>query len=205
MTPSTPTFRCTPEALACLSERDPLLGERIARYGTLARPLIPDLFEAITSSIVSQQISGKAADTILARLRDRIGSITPALLLAYPEDGLRACGLSARKVAYLRSAAEAMADGRLSAAELKRLPDEEVIRRLDALPGVGRWTAEMLLIFSFGRPDILSFDDLGIRRGLMRLHRLDALTPAACAHFRQLYSPYGTTASFYLWQIAAEG
>lgn len=97
-----------------------------------------------------------------------------------------------------------MTDGRLRAEELAGLPDEEAIRRLDALPGIGRWTAEMLLIFSFGRPDILSFDDLGIRRGLTRLHGIDRFPPDVRARYRALYSPYGTTASFYLWRIASE-
>lgn len=203
MTSPTPTFRCTPEAIACLSQRDPALGEHIARYGLLERPMIPDLFEALVTSIVSQQISGKAAETILARLRQQTGTLSPEGLLGCPEEALRGCGLSGRKTGYLTAAARAMADGRLSAAELRRLPDEEVIRRLVALPGIGRWTAEMLLIFSFGRPDVLSFDDLGIRRGLMRLHGLDTLPPALRTHYRTLYTPYGTTASFYLWRIAA--
>ena len=174
------------------------------RTGPLERPLIPDQFEAIATNIVSQQISGKAAETVLARLRGQLGQLTPERLLAGTDDTLRGCGLSTRKVAYLRAAAEAMTDGRLRAEELAGLPDEEAIRRLDALPGIGRWTAEMLLIFSFGRPDILSFDDLGIRRGLTRLHGIDRFPPDVRARYRALYSPYGTTASFYLWRIASE-
>ena len=198
------TFRCPPEALDHLTRCDPALGAYITRYGPLERPLIPDQFEAIATNIVSQQISGKAAETVLARLRGQLGQLTPERLLAGTDDTLRGCGLSTRKVAYLRAAAEAMTDSRLRAEKLEGLPDEEAIRRLDALPGIGRWTAEMLLIFSFGRPDILSFDDLGIRRGLTRLHGIDRFPPDVRARYRALYSPYGTTASFYLWRIASE-
>lgn len=188
-----------------LSARDPVLGAAIARIGHIDRVVIPDLFAALINSIAGQQISGKALATVWARLCDRLGEITPAAVLAAGEDNLRACGLSGRKAGYMLAAARAVQDGTLPIHSLVEKSDEEIIRTLTALPGVGRWTAEMLLIFSLERPDVLAFDDFGIRKGICRLYGLDELTHAQFAVYRARYAPYATVAGLYLWEIAAQG
>lgn len=198
-------FRYGPTETDYLSARDPVMGDAIARIGHIDRVVIPDLFAALINSIAGQQISGKALATVWARLCDRLGEITPAAVLAAGEDDLRACGLSGRKAGYMLAAARAVQDGTLPIHSLVEKSDEEIICTLTALPGVGRWTAEMLLIFSLERPDVLAFDDFGIRKGICRLYGLDELTRAQFAVYRARYTPYATVAGLYLWEIAAQG
>lgn len=186
-----------------LSDRDPILGEAIARIGHIDREVIPNLFEALINSIAGQQISGKAFATVWSRLCDRLGQITPQTVLAAGEDGLRACGMSGRKAGYMLAAARAVQDGTIQIHSLVDKNDDEIIKILTALPGVGRWTAEMLLIFSLERPDVLAFDDFGIRKGMCRLYGLENLTRAQFEEYRARYSPYATVAGIYLWEIAA--
>ena len=188
-----------------LTERDPVLGAAIARIGHIDREVIPNLFTALVNSIAGQQISGKALATVWARLCDRLGEITPETILAAGEDGLRACGMSGRKAGYMLAAAHAVQDGTINIHSLVDKSDDEIIKTLTALPGVGRWTAEMLLIFALGRPDVLSFRDLGIRRGIMLLEQKETLSAEEFEAFRRRCSPYGTLASLYLWRIKDGG
>lgn len=187
-----------------LISRDSVLGKAIRRIGHIERAVIPELFAALINSIAGQQISGKALATVWARLCERLREITPETVLAAGEEGLRACGLSGRKAGYMLAAAHAVQDGTLPIHSLVDKSDEEIIKILTALPGVGRWTAEMLLIFSLERPDVLAFDDFGIRKGLCRLYGLEELTRAQFEQYRARYSPYATVAGLYLWEIAAE-
>jgi 3-methyladenine DNA glycosylase/8-oxoguanine DNA glycosylase len=127
--------------------------------------------------------------------------MTPETLLAAAPETLRSCGLSGRKVEYLRGAARAARAGELDGARLSQMPDAEVIDTLVRLKGVGVWTAEMLLIFCFGRRDVLSTADLGVRRGLEMLLGRDGFSPEELAEIRRRVSPYGTLASLYLWRL----
>jgi 3-methyladenine DNA glycosylase/8-oxoguanine DNA glycosylase len=185
-----------------LTKRDPKLGRAIERIGMLEREVMPDLFEALASCIVAQQVSGKAADAIWRKLAARLGKVTPEAVAATDDEGLRACGLSAQKAGYLRGVAREVLDGSLDLEGLRTLPDGEVAERLTALRGVGNWTVEMLLIFSLKRPDVVSYGDLGIRRGMMRLYGLKDLSRERFERYAKRYSPYGTVASLYLWTIA---
>lgn len=187
-----------------LISRDPVLGKAIQRIGHIERAVIPELFAALINSIAGQQISGKALATVWARLCERLREITPETVLAAGEEGLRACGLSGRKAGYMLAASRAVQDGTLPIHSLVDKSDEEIIKILTALPGVGRWTAEMLLIFSLERRNVLAFDDFGIRKGLCRLYGLEELTRAQFEQYRARYSPYATVAGLYLWEIAAE-
>lgn len=189
--------------IAYLSESDPILGAAIARIGHIERAVIPNLFTALVNSIAGQQISGKALATVWGRLCDSLKEITPETVLTAGEQGLRGCGLSGRKAGYMLAAARAVQDGTLPIHSLVDQSDEEVIKTLTALPGVGRWTAEMLLIFFLERPNVLAFDDFGIRKGLCRLYGLETLTYAQFEEYRERYSPYATVAGLYLWEIAA--
>lgn len=188
-----------------LTVRDPILGQAIRRIGPIEREVIPNLFTALVNSIAGQQISGKALATVWARLCERLGEITPEAILAAGEENLRACGMSGRKAGYMLAAAQAVKDGTIHIHSLVDKSDDEIIKTLTALPGVGRWTAEMLLIFSLERPDVLAFDDFGIRKGLCLLYGLEELTRAQFEEYRARYSPYATVAGLYLWEIAAQG
>ncbi len=156
-------------------------------------------------SIVSQQLAVKAANAIFKRLESLLAEITAERLLAAEFDALRGCGLSGRKIEYLRGIAEAAISGAIDFKKLAEKSDAEVIVELVKLKGVGVWTAEMLLIFALGRPDVLSCKDLGIRRGIMMLNHLDSLDESEFEYYRKRYSPYGTLASLYLWRIKDGG
>lgn len=190
--------------MQALALRDPILGEAIRRIGFIHREVIPDLFEALVSSIVSQQISKKAYVTVWSRVREKAGPIRPENLLIMDREELKACGLSYKKTDWIRSIARAVTDGTLDLDSLPDLPDEDVIRELTRLPGIGQWTAQMLMIFSLQRPDILSFGDLAIRRGMMRLYGLTDLSAAQFQGIRQRLSPYNSVASLYFWELSRD-
>lgn len=196
-------FSYTPQELEALRARDARLCAAIDRIGPVERAVIPDPFMALIHSIVGQQISSAAHRTVWARLNERIPDMTPAGILSAGADVLRGCGLSGRKAGYILGAAGAVAAGALDIAALKDLPDDAVVQRLIALPGVGKWTAEMLLIFSLQRRDVMSYADFGIRKGLCTLYDLPELTQAQFNAYRQRFSPHGSLASLYLWEIAA--
>lgn len=188
-----------------LSTADPILGAVIARYGRIQRQVISDLFSALVYTITGQQISGHAQKTVWNRLTALLPALTPENVQQTTVEALRNCGLSGRKVDYIRAAADAFQQNRLVPTAIAQMDDETAIAALTTLPGVGRWTAEMLLIFSLQRPDVLSFGDFGIRKGMALLYGLDMVTKSDFLVYRQRYAPYATVAGFYLWQIARDG
>ncbi|MDD2200229.1 MAG: DNA-3-methyladenine glycosylase [Bacteroidales bacterium] len=197
------TFKYGQTEINYLSERDEILGSAIERIGPLEREVIPDFFEALINSIVSQQISGKAADTVWKRLVELLGEITASSIVETAEEDIQKCGMSHRKASYIKGAAAAVLNGQLDIERLRTLPDEAVIKELSALRGIGVWTAEMLLIFSLQRPDVISWLDLGIRRGMKTLYGYEELTREQFLYHSETYSPCGTVASLYLWAISS--
>ncbi len=192
---------CTnPEIDSALMECDAALGGLIHRLGPIRIQLSGDAFTALASSIVAQQLSARVADVIWARIVALTGgAVTPEGLLALEEDALRGAGLSGAKARYARALAEAVRSGTLPLDELSFMDDEEIIRSLTAVKGIGRWTAEMFLIFSLGRPDIFSCGDGGLQRAFRWLYghepEKDALLRVSSA-----WAPYRTYASLYLWE-----
>lgn len=197
-----PVFPIEAETLAFLGRKDKRLGTLMSRFGPIRRYAEPDLFAALVHSIVAQQISGKAAQSISDRLLEAAGSLTAERLLSLEPPALRGCGLSGRKASYIRRLAEAVLSGGLDLEALRHVPDGEVIRRLAGLDGIGVWTAEMLLIFSLRRPDVLSWGDFGIRRGMALLYGDRELTRERFERRRRRYAPWGSVASLYLWALA---
>lgn len=200
---SATVFPYTDENLAYLIGRDDRLGAAIRDIGRIERAVIPDLFEALVNSITGQQISTKAMTTVWNRLLACVPAMTPAGILAAGETSLRACGLSGRKAGYILSAAEAVESGELALGSLAELPDEEVVATLVRLPGVGVWTAEMLLIFSLCRKNVFSTRDFGIRRGISLLYETAAPDEALFERLREAYAPLASVASLYLWEISS--
>jgi DNA-3-methyladenine glycosylase II len=166
------------------------------------RQVIPDLFTALVHSIVGQQISKQAAATVWNRVQEYFGEITPARVAIASSEEIQQLGMSLRKATYIKGVAEAALEGSLDLDRLNSLPDGEIIKRLSSLHGVGVWTAEMMLIFSLQRPDVVSWGDHAIRKGMMNLYGLTELTREQFDKHRKRYSPYGTVASLYLWEIA---
>jgi DNA-3-methyladenine glycosylase II len=179
----------------------------IERVGPCTLVPNPHLFETLVDAIISQQISVKAADAIMGRLRraalgEEGGLVTPESLLALEEDSLRAAGLSPQKIRYLRDLTERVTDGRLDLARISKLDDEAVIEELVKVKGIGRWTAEMMLIFSLGRPDVLPVDDLGFLEGVREAYALEKRpTPKEMRERGEQWRPYRTFATWYMWGV----
>lgn len=187
-----------------LKQQDSTIGAAIKRIGFVEREVIHDLFTALIYAIVGQQISVKAVATIWGRMLERFGDITPQNVVAATIVEIQQCGMSTRKASYIKGIGESVAQGTLNLSELHDLSDEVVIKRLSSLNGIGIWTAEMLLLNSMERPDVVSWDDIAIRRGMMKLYDLPILTKEEFKKYKKLYSPYGSVASLYLWKIAAD-
>ena len=197
-------FQITPAMKAALAEQAPELAPYLAQMPDRTLEYSGRLFPALVESIVSQQLAVRAAAAIFARVEALLGEITAENLMAADPEKLRQCGLSQRKIEYLRGIALAERE-KLDFDSLAARPDAEVIAELTRLKGVGVWTAEMLLIFALGRPDVVSYSDLGIRNGIKLLYGLDTLTEEEFAVYRRRYSPYGTLASLCLWEIKDGG
>jgi len=185
-----------------LKERDKTLAAAIDAIGPIQREVYPDLFSALVNSIVGQQISTKAHITVWQRMKSGLVEVTPHTVLARTEAELQSFGITFKKASWIRAAAEKAADGRLDINALHSKSDEEVCKELVRLDGVGIWTAEMLLLFSLQRPDIFSYGDLAILRGIRMLHRHRKVTRELFEKYRRRYSPYCSVASLYLWAIA---
>ena len=196
-------FEYTKEETDYLKARDPILGKEIDRIGMVKRRLDGDMFSSLISSIISQQISTKAAVTVKERLANLIGNITPTNIEKIDVEAIQKCGMTLRKAGYIKGIAEAALTGEIDFDGLHKLSDNEIIRILTGLKGIGEWTVEMLLIHSLQRPNILSYKDLGIQRGLKKLYGLNELSKKEFAVYRERYSPYCTVASIYLWEIGA--
>jgi len=200
----------TPEgyekARRVLMRRDPILAGAIKRIGAcgMADRQRKDHLSALVGSIVSQQLSTKAAATIFGRFVALFSDhhIPGAEAIAAIDDAtLRGVGLSSQKIGYLRDLSARIADGRLDLDELETLPDEQVIERLTAVKGFGRWTAEMFLMFRLHRPDVLPAGDLGIMNAIQRLYRLRKRPdPKRILKMGEAWKPYRSVASWYLWQ-----
>jgi DNA-3-methyladenine glycosylase II len=194
-------------ACRCLAEADPKLGELMAQVGpfTMRPEPAQSLFAALARSIVYQQLTGKAAATILARVvqvSGLRGFPPPRALLDVAPEKLRQAGLSAAKTAALKDLAARTLDGTVpSLAKIRRMDDEEIIQRLTTVRGIGRWTVEMLLIFRLGRPDVLPLTDLGVRKGFGLTFRRGKLPdPETMVRRARRWRPYRSVASWYLWR-----
>ncbi|MBQ2676294.1 MAG: DNA-3-methyladenine glycosylase 2 family protein [Clostridia bacterium] len=185
-----------------LSQKDEKMAQLIQRFGHIDRTVFPDLFTGLVNSIVGQQISGKTAEKIWDRFVLKFGDITPKKLQSCPDDEMKALGISLRKVMYIKNAAAKIISGELDVAALQNMSDDEVCKTLSSLDGVGVWTAQMLMIFSMQRQNVLSYGDFGIKKGISLLYGCDTPDKKQFEVYKQKFSPYCTVASFYLWQLA---
>ncbi|MGE4219802.1 MAG: DNA-3-methyladenine glycosylase [Alphaproteobacteria bacterium] len=188
------------QALDDLAARDPDVAAGLAQVGYPAPRIREPGFGALLDIIVGQQVSTYAAAAIRARLAAAVDPLTPEGFLAQPDEALRAAGLSRRKVEYGRGLAAAMAEGRLDTARLAGMTDDEVVAALTSLRGLGRWSAEIYMLFALRRLDVWPADDLAIREALRRLKRLEdrparLASEALIAHWR----PWRGVAALFLW------
>lgn len=188
-----------------LLRRDPILAGLIRQHGAcgLAAAQRADHFSALVRAIVFQQLSTKAASTIYARLAALLpdGVPTAGALVALPDEALKSVGISRQKGSYLRDLCEKVLTGALNLEGIETLEDDEVVRALVQVKGIGRWSAEMFLIFRLHRPDVLPVDDLGIVNAIRRAYRLRKRpTPDRIRRIGEAWRPYRSVASWYLWR-----
>ena len=195
-------FRYGQTEIDHLKRRDKKLGAAIEMIGVIKREIRPDPFAALIMSVVAQQISSKAANAIRARLHTLLEEIRPDRIAETDVSDMQKCGLSARKAEYIKGIADAAVRGEIDFSRLHEMADEDIIDQLSSLRGIGVWTAEMLLLFSLCRPDVVSWGDHAIRLGMMNLYGLKKLTKEQFERYRRRYSPYGSVASLYLWALS---
>lgn len=194
------------KAIAHLRAADPVMADVIGRVGRCT--LVPRKewthFDALVRSIVYQQLSGSAASTIHGRVLTLIGDgdETPRRIIETSHAALRSAGLSTAKANYVRNLAEHVMDGSLPVNSLHELKDDEIIAALTQVKGIGRWSAQMFLMFRLGRPDVLPELDLGIQKGIQKAYRLRKLpTPKQVLRRGAAWAPWRTVASWYMWRI----
>jgi DNA-3-methyladenine glycosylase II len=190
-------------ARRALMRRDPVIASLIRQHGEcgLASAAHADPFHALLQAIIAQQLSAKAARTIGERLFAIFdGNPTPADVSGVPDARLRAVGVSPQKLKYVRDLCTRILDGSLELETLASLPDDEVIVALTSVKGIGRWTAEMFLMFRLHRPDVLPVGDLGIVKAVQRAYRLRSVpSPERLARIGETWRPYRSVACWYLW------
>jgi DNA-3-methyladenine glycosylase II len=197
--PKTPAYwrRATRE----LGASDPVLGALIVRYKGLTLSSRGDAFQTLARSIIGQQISVKAAQSVWLRFAAAVGEIQPKNVLQLSVEQLRACGLSGQKVNYLRDLSARFAEGAIDTGLWHEMDDEDLIDELTEVKGIGRWTAEMFLIFYLTRPDVFPLADIGLQRA-MELHynKGRKLSDRRIASLGRLWSPWRSVATWYLWR-----
>ena len=185
-----------------LKKKDKRMAEVIDRIGHVERKVDTDLFSAVVHHIVGQQISTKAQATIWQRIQDTLGEVHAETILKAGVPALQALGMTFRKAEYITDFAEKVHTGAFDLNAVECMNDEDAIRALSSLKGIGVWTAEMILLFCLQRPDIFSYDDLAIRRGLRMVYHHREIDRERFERYRRRFSPYGSVASLYLWAVA---
>jgi DNA-3-methyladenine glycosylase II len=193
-----------PDPLELLSKQDVRLGKLIKSIGNFSIQIHDNLFESLLKSIVYQQLAGSAANAIYSRflLYYDKAMPSPEQIISTPDTVLRfRIGLSFKKIEYIKNLATKIASGELNIHYLPKLQDEEIITELVKVKGIGRWTAEMFLIFSLNRADVIPLDDLGVKKAIQKLYNLSDLpTPAYMLEVSSKWKPYRSIATWYLWK-----
>ena len=185
-----------------LRRKDKRLCAVIDQIGHIDRAVDTDLFSSVIHHIIGQQISMKAQATIWQRMQDALGTVNAETILAAGVPKLQALGMTFRKAEYITDFAERVHSGAFDPEGIRQKSDEDAIRELSALKGIGVWTAEMILLFCMQRPDVFSYDDLAIQRGLRMLYHHRSIDRKRFEMYRRRFSPYGSVASLYLWAVA---
>lgn len=185
-----------------LRKKDKRLAAVIDRVGHIDRAVDPDLFSSVIHHIIGQQISTKAQATIWQRMQEALGTVDAEHILAAGVPQLQKLGMTFRKAEYITDFAQKVQNGAFDLAHIGQKPDDEVIQELRQLKGIGVWTAEMILLFCLQRPNVFSFDDLAIQRGLRMLYHHRRIDRKLFEKYRRRFSPCCSVASLYLWAIA---
>ena len=187
---------------AYLSARDERMAAVIAQAGHIEREVDTDLFSAVVHHIVGQQISTKAQETVWQRMLSALGEVNAETVLAAGVPKLQSLGMTFKKAEYITDFAEKVHAGAFDLEGIWQKSDEEAIRELSSLNGIGVWTAEMILLFCMQRQDVLSCDDLAIQRGLRMVYHHRKIDRGLFEKYRRRFSPYGSVASLYIWAVS---
>ena len=187
---------------AYLKHKDKKLGAVIDQLGPIHRPVDTDLFSSVVHHIIGQQISTKAQATIWQRMKDSFGDVNAAAIAEASISELQSFGMTFRKAEYIQDFAKKVLDKEFDLQRIALMPDADAIKELASLKGIGVWTAEMILLFCLQRPDIFSFDDLAIQRGLRMVYHHRKIDRKLFEKYRRRFSPYCSVASLYLWAVA---
>lgn len=190
------------EEIEYLKSKDKILGGVIEKIGHIERVTDTDLFSSVVHHIIGQQISTKAQETIWQRLKDELGEVNTENIYKTDISRLQSLGMSFRKAEYIKDFADKVHSGSFNLQDISEMSDEEAIKALVSLKGIGVWTAEMILLFCLQRPDIFSFDDLAIQRGLRMVYHHRKIDRKLFEKYRRRFSPYCSVASLYLWAVS---
>lgn len=195
-------FQYGTKEIAYLTQKDQRLGQAIQKIGQVEREVDADLFSSVIHHIIGQQISTKAQATIWQRMHDALSAVDAEHILAAGTAQLQSLGMTFRKAEYITDFAQKIQSGAFDLEGIWQKSDEEAIRELSSLKGIGVWTAEMILLFCMQRPNVFSYDDLAIQRGLRMLYHHRKIDRKLFEKYRRRFTPYGSVASLYLWAIA---
>lgn len=185
-----------------LKSKDKRLAEVIDRVGYIKRRVDPDLFSSVVRHIIGQQISMKAQQTIWQRMNDKFGSVTPESISNADISELQSLGMTFRKAEYIKDFSNKITNGEFILSDVEGMSDDEAIKALSSLKGIGVWTAEMILLFCLQRPNILSYGDLAIQRGMRMVYHHRKIDKKLFEKYRRRLSPYCSVASLYFWAVA---
>ena len=188
--------------LTYLRQKDKRLCQVIDRIGPIRRAVDTDLFSAVVHHIIGQQISTKAQATIWQRMQDALGDVNAETILSAGVPRLQSLGITFRKAEYITDFAEKIHTGAFDLEAVKHMNDEDAIRALSSLKGIGVWTAEMILLFCMQRPNIFSYDDLAIQRGLRMVYHHRSIDRKLFEKYRRRFTPFCSVASLYLWAVS---
>ncbi len=195
-------FEYGEKELSYLRQKDERLCKVIDRIGRIDRTVDPDLFSSVVHHIIGQQISTKAQATIWQRMQDALGTVNAETILSAGASKLQSFGITFRKAEYILDFAKKVHTGEFDLDAIKQMNDADAIHALSSLKGIGVWTAEMILLFCFERPDIFSYDDLAIQRGLRMVYHHRKIDRKLFLKYRRRFSPYCSVASLYLWAVS---
>lgn len=188
--------------ISYLKKKDKKLAEVIDQIGFIKRETDGDLFSSVVHHIIGQQISTKAQATIWKRMSDDLGEVNAETILSADVDKLQSFGITFRKVEYITDFARRVHSGEFDLQAIPEMSDQKAIEALSSLKGIGVWTAEMILLFCLQRPDIFSYNDLAIQRGLRMIYHHRKIDRKLFEKYRRRFSPYCSVASLYLWAVA---
>lgn len=195
-------FEYGEKEISYLKEKDQKLKEVIEQIGPIKRTVDTDLFSSIVHHIIGQQISTKAQETIWRRTLDQVGEVNAENICRMDIKQLQSLGISFRKAEYIADFAKKVSDGSFDLENIRNLSDEDAIRSLSSLKGIGVWTAEMLLLFCLQRPNVFSYDDLAIQRGLRMVYHHRKIDRKLFEKYRRRFTPYCSVASLYFWAVS---